>query len=99
MGDHQINAFEDTPTTPKPLVCPFCGEKLQESTFREGFVLCREVKGPEGEGDVFFLDGYQVTRTPPPWFRDMQERKSGSGCLALFLLILATVGGVSWIAS
>ena len=65
MADHQINAFEDTPTNAEPFDCPFCGEKVHDLTYKEAFIICKEVEGPEGEGDVFFLDNYQITKTPP----------------------------------
>jgi len=89
MADHQINAFEDTPTNSEPLHCPFCGEKLHDGTYKEAFVVCQEADGPDGEGDVFFLDNYKITKEPPAWFREMKDKQSKKGCLLLLLIVLA----------
>ncbi|NOZ22768.1 MAG: hypothetical protein GXP25_16945 [Planctomycetes bacterium] len=89
MADHEINTFEDTPKKAEPLECPFCGEKLQDTIFKEAIITCKE-EASEEEGQVFFLDNYQITKTPPQWFKDMQAKKSGGGgCMGV---VLAAIG-------
>ncbi|MEW6360137.1 MAG: hypothetical protein AB1696_27630 [Planctomycetota bacterium] len=96
MADHQINTFEGTPKMPKPLACPYCGEKLQDTTFQEAIITCKE--GDSEEGRVFFLDNYQVTKVAPQWFKDIQAKKAGGGgCMSVLLAAMGIGVGIGLI--